>query len=250
MMAQQVDPLGEMFTPAQKEILRGRDPLQRRAKDALVARLGDLFTFRRAPRGWQPPFDCLRKAGLVENVESSCYGPTPLCHIVDLSYRVMESVRRILLQRKTSVSSWATADELKDILQTSWDLWVDGGRDSNFASITDRIPNRALINKVVCVGLSEIAARLDPTNERTTVISQCLAQHLAVMSIARYLRALVSHEVKLFAADWVYDTAHKEALTSFGFTILDASYGKQEHFVAIDDHTMLISFSIPDFESC
>lgn len=161
----------------------------------------------------------------------------------------MNVVKRRISQRTTSVSSWATADELKDILQTSWNLWVDGGRDSKFASVIDIIPNRALINKVVCIGLSEIAARFDPISERTTVISQCLAQHLAVMSIVCYLRLSVSHEVELFAADWAYDTAHKEALTSFGFTILDASYGKQEHFVAIDDHTMLISFSIPDFES-
>lgn len=73
-MAQQNDPLGGMFTPAEKEILRGRDPLQRRAKDTLIVRLGDLFTFRRAPRGWQPPFDCLRKAGLVENVDTSRCG--------------------------------------------------------------------------------------------------------------------------------------------------------------------------------
>lgn len=161
----------------------------------------------------------------------------------------MKFAKRRILQRTTSVSSWATAEELKDILQTSWKLWVNGGRDSNFASIVDRISDRTLINKVVCIGLSEIAARFDPISERTTVISQCLAQHLAVMSIVCYLRLFVPHEVELFAADWVYDTAHKEALTSFGFTILDASYGKQEHFVAIDDHTMLISFSIPDFES-
>lgn len=68
------------------------------------------------------------------------------------------------------------------------------------------------------------------------------------VAAVRYLRNLVSHNVELFAADWSYDPPHEEALETLGFTILNASYGKQEHFAAIDDNTMLISFSIADLE--
>ncbi|KAI0541651.1 hypothetical protein GGR58DRAFT_497843 [Xylaria digitata] len=245
----QVDPLGGMFTPEEKRILRGRDPGQKRTKDALIVRLADAFTFRRAPRGWQPPFYCFEKAAMVESVDVAC------CKLPDMGQdglakanKVMEYIKERISQGAPRASSGVASDELKNILQITQRLWMKDGKDRVLAKIIDSIPNTQ-INKVVCIGLSEVASRLDPTIEDTTVLSQCLAQHLAVLSMVRYLRGLVSHEVKLFAADWSYDQPHEEALESIGFTILDGSYGKQEHFVAIDDNTMLISFSIADSES-
>jgi len=68
-----VGPLGKMFTYEEKRILRGRDPRQKEAKDALIVRLADAYSFRRAPRGWQPPFNCFQKASLVEEINTSRY---------------------------------------------------------------------------------------------------------------------------------------------------------------------------------
>ncbi|KAI0101872.1 hypothetical protein GGR51DRAFT_528807 [Nemania sp. FL0031] len=160
----------------------------------------------------------------------------------------MEHVGMRMRRGRTEIPSGVTADELKQILHASRYRWVKGGRHRNLYTIIDSIPNNAQINKVVCIGLSEIAHRFDPRSETIHIMSRCLAQHLAVKTMVNYLRSLVFHEVQLFAADWIYDKSHREALESFGFTVLDASYGKQEHFAAIDDNTMLISFTIPDFE--
>ncbi|KAI1753881.1 hypothetical protein F4782DRAFT_529299 [Xylaria castorea] len=245
-----VDPLGEMFTLDEKRLLRGRNPGQKEARDRLVVRLADAFTFRRAPRGWQPSFNCFTKADLSENVDISLCG-LPAMRQADLAManKVMDYVGIRTHQGTSNTCSGVTADELKDILRFSQGVWAKDGRDSVLAAIIDNIPNNTEINKVVCIGLSEIAVRFDPGSEIATVISRCLAQHLAVVSMVRYLRSFVSHKVELFAADWTYDPPHKKALESLGFTILDASYGKQEHFTAIDDNTMLITFSIADFES-
>lgn len=70
-MALQDDPLGNMFTASEKKILRGRDPGQKRARDALVVKLADAFTFRRAPRKFQLPFFCFDKATLDEDIDIS-----------------------------------------------------------------------------------------------------------------------------------------------------------------------------------
>ncbi|KAI0459025.1 hypothetical protein F5B21DRAFT_527832 [Xylaria acuta] len=245
-----VDPLGEMFTLDEKRLLRSRNPRQKEARDRLVVRLADAFTFRRAPRGWKPPFNCFEKAALPEKVDISLSG-LPAISQADLAKanEVMEYVGNMIPQGTSNTSSCLTADELRDILRISQGVWAKDGKDQNLAAIIDSIPNNTEINKVVCIGLSEIAVRFDPRSKDATVISRCLAQHLAVVSMVRYLRDLVSHKVELFAADWRYDPSHEEALGSLGFTILETSYGKQEHFTVIDDNTMLISFSIADFES-
>ncbi|KAI8949546.1 hypothetical protein F4801DRAFT_580372 [Xylaria longipes] len=245
-----VDPLGDMFTPDEKRLLRSRNPGQKETRDPLVVRLADAFTFRRTPRGWQPPFNCFEKAALPEIVDISlCSLPAMSQADLAKANEVMEYVGRSTPRGTSNTSSGVTADELKDILQIAQGLWARDGKDQNLAAIIDSIPNNTEINKVVCIGLSEIAVKVDSRSEDATVISRCLAQHLAVVSMVRYLRGLVSHKVELFAADWSYDSPHEEALESLGFTLLDASYGKQEHFTAIDDNTMLISFSIADFES-
>jgi hypothetical protein len=160
----------------------------------------------------------------------------------------MECVKRSVPQGKAKISSLVAADELRDILQTAQSVWTEDGKDKSLRSIVNCIPRSGRINKIVCIGLSEIAWRCIP-KDRMRVNSLCLAQHLAVVSMITYLRQTVSHKVDLFAADWKYDAAHKEALTSFGFTVLDASHGKQEHFLKIDDRAMLICFSIADHES-
>ncbi|TGJ86779.1 hypothetical protein E0Z10_g1962 [Xylaria hypoxylon] len=246
----QFDPLGEMFTPDEESILRGRDPGQKRIKDALIVRLADALTFRRAPRGWQPPFDCFEKAALSQSADSSCFKlPAMSEDQLSKANEVMEYLKGRISQGTSKTSSGVTTDELKNILHISHEIWVKGGKDRILGTIIDSIPNYTQINKIVCIGLSEIASRFDPRSENATVMSQCLAQHLVALSMVRYLRDLVSHEVKLFAADWSYDQSHEEALESLGFTVLDGSYGKQEQFVAIDDNTMLISFSIADSES-
>ncbi|TRX92862.1 hypothetical protein FHL15_006268 [Xylaria flabelliformis] len=243
-----VDPLGKMFTPDEKRLLRGRNPGPKETRDRLVVRLADVFTFRRAPRGWQPPFNCFEKAALPENVETFPCG-LPAISQADLA-RANEVMKYAGSRICTSSTfSGVTVDELKEILRFSQCVWARDGRDRIFATIINNIPNNTDINKIVCIGLSEIAIRFDPSSEVPTVISRGLAQHLAVISMVRYLRDLVSHKVELFAADWNYDTPHEQALELLGFTILDASYGKQEHFTAIDDNTMLIAFSIADFES-
>ncbi|KAI0878482.1 hypothetical protein GGS24DRAFT_443071 [Hypoxylon argillaceum] len=151
---------------------------------------------------------------------------------------------------RIDIPSGTTGEELKFILHLSRLRWVKDGRDRCLFNIIDSIPNNTQINKVVCIGLSEIAQKLDSrVSESIDLIPHCLAQHLAAWSMVNHLRSLVSHRVELFAADWIYDEAHREALESFGFTILNGSYRKQEHFVAIDDNTMIISFAIPGFES-
>ncbi|GAP88998.2 hypothetical protein SAMD00023353_3400790 [Rosellinia necatrix] len=239
-----------MFTPEEKEILQGRNSEQKQPKDALVKRLADAFTFRRVPRGWQPPFECFKRAALTELIDTTRY-ELPAMSQDDLikANEVMDYVRSKVSQSGSEMSSGVTTEELKDVLRISQSAWVKDGKDNVLAAIIDNIPNYGQIRKVVCIGLSEIAARLDPDSESITVISRGLTQHLAVMSMVRYLRTIVPHDVELFAADWIYDGPHQEALNSLGFTILDASFGKQEHFTAIDDNTMLISFSIADFES-
>ncbi|KAI0485434.1 hypothetical protein F4859DRAFT_528427 [Xylaria cf. heliscus] len=245
-----VDPLGEMFTPNEKRLLRGRNPEDKEARDRLVVRLADAFTFRRAPRGWQPPFNCLKKADLTEVIDMSlCDLPAMSQDEITKANEVMEYVRSKIPQGTYDTSSGVTTDELNNILRISQGVWERDGRDQSLVAIIDTIPNKTEINKVVCIGLSEIAVRFDPRDEETMVISRSLAQHLAVVTMVRYLRGLVSHDVELFAADWSYDPPHEKALESLGFTILNASYGIQEHFTAIDDKTMLISFSIADFES-
>ncbi|KAI1130356.1 hypothetical protein F5Y10DRAFT_276176 [Nemania abortiva] len=247
---QQVDPLGGMFTEHEKKILRGRDPGQKQARDALVVRLADAFTFRRAPRGWHPPFFCFDRVALAEDIDTSCCSlPFMSQEDSDKANKLMEHVGMRMRRSRTEIPSGVTADELKHILHASRYRWVKGGRHRNLYTIIDSIPNNTQINKVVCIGLSEMAQRFDPRNETITIMSRCLAQHLAVQTMVSYLRSIVFHEIELFAADWIYDKPHKEALESFGFTVLDGSLGKQEHFVAIDDNTMLISFAIPEFES-
>ncbi|KAI1737120.1 hypothetical protein F4680DRAFT_451213 [Xylaria scruposa] len=250
-MAPLVDPLGQMFTLDEKRLLRGRNPEQKKARDRLVVRLADVFTFRRAPRDWQPPFNCFKKAALPENVDFSLCS-LPAINQVELARanEVMEYARSRIPQCTSNPSSGVTADELKEILRVSQRVWAKDGRDRILAAIIDSIPNSTEIKKVVCIGLSEIAVRFGPRSEVATVISRCLAQHLAVMSMVRHLRGFVSpNVVELFAADWSYDVPHKKALELLGFTILDASYGKQGHFTTIDDNTMLITFSIADCES-
>jgi hypothetical protein len=67
-----VDPLEKMFSPKEREILQSQEPAQKRAKAALVVKLADAFSFRRAPRDfWQPRFGCFSKAGMVEDVDIS-----------------------------------------------------------------------------------------------------------------------------------------------------------------------------------
>jgi hypothetical protein len=161
----------------------------------------------------------------------------------------MEYVRGTSTRYDRKFSSGMTVDELKDdVLRTSYGLWTEDGKDKHLASIIEKIPNKRHIRKVVCIGLSEIAMRLDQ-DQRMQVNSLCLAQHLVVLSLVSYIRQIVSHDVELFAADWNYDAPHKEALSSLGFTVLDASYGKQEHFATIDNNTMLICSGIADHES-
>ncbi|KAI0556210.1 hypothetical protein F4679DRAFT_591068 [Xylaria curta] len=250
-IAPPVDPLGQMFTPDEKRLLRNRNPGQKKARDRLVVRLADVFTFRRAPRDWQPPFNCFKKAALLENVDFSlCSLPAINQAELAKANEVMEYARSRIPQCTSKTSSGVTVDELKEILRVSQCVWAKDGRDRILAAIIDSVPNNTEIKKVVCIGLSEIAVRFGSRSEVAMVISRCLAQHLAVMSMVRYLRGFVSpNVVELFAADWSYDIAHKKALELFGFTVLDASYGKQEHFTAIDDNTMLITFSIADCES-
>ncbi|KAI3327974.1 hypothetical protein HD806DRAFT_549848 [Xylariaceae sp. AK1471] len=247
--APQVDPLGEMFTPEEKKVLRSQDPGHQKFKAALIVRLADAFTFRRAPRDWQPPFNCFQKADMIENVDTSRYQlPAMGQDELDKANEVMEFVRRKVSQGKSRISSGVTANELKDVLRTAQGLWTKDGKDKNLASIIDNIPNNRQINKVVCIGISEIATRPGP-GEKMQVSSWCLAQHLAVVSMVGHLSHLVSHKVQLFAADWNYDAPHEEALKSLGFTVLDASYGKQEHFAMIDNNTMVICFNIAHQES-
>ncbi|KAI0198733.1 hypothetical protein F4808DRAFT_462493 [Astrocystis sublimbata] len=244
-------PLGDMFTPDEKRVLRGRDQRRTRDKDRLIVRLADAFTFRRAPRRrWQPPFNCFEKAALPEVTDLFHHELPALSHSdFTKANEVMDRARSRISQDTAPAYSGLTADELVEILQTSQDVWTKDGRDRCLTAIINSIPNYAEINKFVCIGLSEIAVRLDPRTEKVTVLSRCLAQHLAVMTMVRYLRGLVSHKIDLFAADWSYDTPHQQALDSLGFKVLNACYGSQEHFTAIDDNTMLISFSIADFES-
>ncbi|KAI0439768.1 hypothetical protein F4803DRAFT_553736 [Xylaria telfairii] len=245
-----VDPLGEMFTPDEKRLLRCRNLGYKEARDRLIVRLADAFTFRRAPRGWKPPFNGFEKAALLENVDTSrCSLPAMSQADLDKANEVIEYTERVIrYQRPPSKSSGVTADELKDVIGISQGVWQEDNKDRNLEAIIDSIPNNAEIDKVVCIGLSEIAVRFGLRSQNATVISRGLAQHLAVLSMVRYLRNLVSHNVELFAADWNYDPPHEEALETFGFTILNASYGKQEHFTVIDNNTMLISFSIADLE--
>ncbi|KAJ2982346.1 hypothetical protein NUW58_g6460 [Xylaria curta] len=258
----ELDPLGGMFTPDEKRILRDRDPGQKQARDGLVLRLADAFSFRRVPRcqvhspyidddfGWRPPVDCFKRAQLPEIVGPlACHLPAMTDFMLDKAIQVIESVSLGGFRAPFSPSSGVTTAELTNILETSESGWVNGGKDQHLRSIIDHIPNYKQINKVVCIGLSEIAGRYEGASADITVNSRCLVQHLAVMSIVRYLRGIVSHEIKLFAADWIYDIPHKEALWTLGFATLDTSYRQQEHFAEIDDNTMLISFGIAGFES-
>ncbi|KAJ8116526.1 hypothetical protein ONZ43_g4422 [Nemania bipapillata] len=249
-MALQDDPLGGMFTDDEKKILRSRDPRHKQAKDTLVVRLADAFTFRRAPRSWQFPFFCFDRAALDEEIDISRQSLPPMSkEDVRKADKVMEFVGTRMGRHRIEIPSGLTTADLEYVLHVSRIRWVNDGKDRDLFKIIDSIPNKTQINKVVCIGLSEIAQSADPAGDFIDIIPYCLAQHLAAWSMTSYLRDLVSHEVKLFAADWIYDIPHRIALESFGFTILDGSYGKQEQFVAIDDNTMLISFAIPGFES-
>ncbi|KAI1817121.1 hypothetical protein GGS20DRAFT_593039 [Poronia punctata] len=243
------DPLGKMFTPEEKRILRDRDPGQRDAKMSLIMRLADAFTFRRAPRDWQPPYNCFRKACLVEEINRSRHClPAMSREELTRADEVMKYTKRVIPQGKARITSLVAVDELRDVLRTAQTIWTKDGRDGLLDRIIDSIPNNARINKIVCIGLSEMAGRLSP-KEKMRVNSLCLAQHLAVLSMTKYIRHMVGHTVELFAADWRYDAAHEAVLKTLGFTVLNPSHGKQEHFRKIDDQTMLICFSIADHES-
>ncbi|KAI2631718.1 hypothetical protein GGS21DRAFT_522828 [Xylaria nigripes] len=270
-MVNQIDVLGGMFTPEEKAILRSQNRGRKTARDALVVRLADAFTFRRVPRDRQIPFDCFGKVAVAErtNDVSPCQLPAmnqndlikaeecdPFVLLFDhwlsanICYRIMQCVaQRIFPRDAPEASSGVTVTELEDVLLKAQNKWTRDGKDRCLRRIIDSIPNYNQISKVVCIGLSEVAVRMIPRSNEMTVLSQSLAQHLAVVSMVDYLRGLVCHEVKLFAADWSYDSSHEAALKSIGFTVLNASYRKQEHFVAIDDNTMVISFAIGDFES-
>lgn len=197
-----VDSLGEMFTPDEKRLLRCRKPEHKEARDRLIVRLADAFTFRRAPRGWRPPFNGFEKAALLENVDISRCGlpamsqgdlakaneynpllPPFVLWLIFFICRVMEYAERIIRhQHPPSNSSGVTAGELKDIIRISQGEWQKDSKDRKLEAIIDSIPNNTQINKVVCIGLSEIAVRFGPRSQNATVISRGLAQHLAIVS--------------------------------------------------------------------
>ncbi|KAI1425547.1 hypothetical protein F5Y12DRAFT_714041 [Xylaria sp. FL1777] len=249
-MVLQTDTLGEMFTSEEKRILRNRDPEQQAARVHLILRLADAFTFRRAPRFFIPSLSgCSGNEDVVEDVDiSRCQLPAMSKdeNAKALCSPLME--QRMALQVTPSIMSGLNAKELNIILNYALDVWTRNGKVRNLERIIDSIPQNILIKKVVCIGLSEIAVRYGERDD-IIVMSQSLAQHLAVLSMVRYLRNTVPHEVKLFAADWTYDAAHNTALESLGFKILNAYHGYQEHFLEIDDNTMLISFGIAECES-
>ncbi|KAI0432871.1 hypothetical protein F5Y09DRAFT_352877 [Xylaria sp. FL1042] len=250
----QDDVLGEMFSSREKRILRGHDPQEEEAKRHLITRLADALTYRRTAINYLP-FDCFGRAArptgelrLLQDASTS----RSRCELPGLSHNKTQKAKCVIqkiLPYVPKPCSGMIGDDLRNILLGAWDIWTKDARDRNFATIVNNIPNKTEINKVVCIGLSDVAIRYGESKEDMSVYSSTLAQYLAVMSIAYYLRASVAHEVELFAADWGYDEAHVAALPSLGFTILNPLHGKQEQFTKIDDNTMLISFGIPDCES-
>ncbi|KAI1275763.1 hypothetical protein F5Y07DRAFT_400073 [Xylaria sp. FL0933] len=248
----QDDVLGRMFKPEEKRVIRGQDPEEGKEKRRLITKLADALTYRRTVINLLP-FACFAtvkgigaiKWGLLEETDPSRRELPPWTQKErDKAERAMKR-----LFRKDPPMNDMDVDDLKDILLKARSEWTRNGRDKRFATIVDSIPNRIQINKVICIGLSKIAIRYGGDKENMIVFSSTLAQYLAAMSIASYLRASVPHEIELFAADWCYNKAHKEALPSLGFTILNPEHGKQQQFAKIDNNTMLISFGIPDCES-
>ncbi|KAI1173178.1 hypothetical protein F4777DRAFT_590010 [Nemania sp. FL0916] len=244
-----------MFTPDERKILRGRAPGQRAARDSLVVRLANAMTFRRAPRDSdsyiQPPIGCINIASMAEHITKDHYRlPAMTKGNLEKAHQLMNSAT-LAVPRHLALksSSGVTAEKLLNIIRIAGDVWTARRRDKVFADIFRHIPNFRLIRRVVCIGLSEIAKTTDPETGKVIVMSQSLAQHLAVISMVFHLENLIGHSVGCFAASWEYDRAHEQALEKVSFTILDPLYGKQEHFVGIDDHTLLISFSTASFES-
>ncbi|KAI8635100.1 hypothetical protein F5Y19DRAFT_486031 [Xylariaceae sp. FL1651] len=211
-----LDALGKLFTPDEKTILRSKAPEKNQEKKSLVKRLSDNLTFRTSPRTY-PITISFMPHGLEDRFDISSY-QLPRIDGNDLikAEGVLASLTCQNELRTEARPIWhSTPEELGEILRHARGLWTEHGRDEHLGHITDSIPNYEQIDKFVCIGISSIVERSHPNSQQLEVRALCLAQHLAVIT-----RSIV-------------------------FTILDPSYGKQEHFQMIDNNTMLISFSIP-----
>ncbi|KAI1293294.1 hypothetical protein F5Y03DRAFT_411261 [Xylaria venustula] len=245
------DILGKMFNPWEKRLLRGRKREHREAKAHQIVRLASTLTCRRSPRdGCTLPIDCFGKAGLAEDVDLSRRQlPALSVDEVGKAYDATYEAEVRLGAQATSPRSGLRSGELEPILRGAQAKWTKDGRDEGLKAIIDSIPEKNLIYKVICVGLSQIAIRYGKAPNEIEVKSKNLAQHLAVASMVRYLKSLVPHEVELSCADWSYDREHVRALRFLGFEVLNASCGFQEHMVEIDDNTLVICFGVEDCES-
>ncbi|KAI0974772.1 hypothetical protein F4678DRAFT_457885 [Xylaria arbuscula] len=243
--------LGKMFNPFERSLLRGRKREHREAKAHQIVRLASTLACRRSPRdGCTLPIDCFKKAGLDEDVDMS-RRQLPKLSVAEVgkAYEATYEAEVRIGTQATRTSSGLRVGELEPILREAQARWTKDGRDESLAAIIDSIPEKNKIYKIICVGLSEIATRYGRAPNEIEVKSKNLAQHLAVASMARYLRTLVSHQVELSAADWSYDREHVRALRCLGIEVLNASCGFHEHMVEIDDYTLVVCFGIEDCES-
>ncbi|KAI0112224.1 hypothetical protein GGR51DRAFT_508498 [Nemania sp. FL0031] len=249
-----LDSLGNRFTANEKAILRDPDQKHKKIRDELVVRLADDFTFRTAKRSEYFPWPWLEDHEDYEEL----IDPTASCfQLPDRSIDLMKAdymLKKVSLAERAKpgrmiIDFHVTAEEIRDIFVSAQKKWKEDGKDESLRGIIDRIEHPERIDKVVCIGLGRMAYRKHPMQTDPIVAAPCLAQHLAILTMVDCLRARVSHDIELCAADFTYDEAHKIALESVGFTIFDPSRHKHEHFRMIDQRTMLCSCGIPPFQS-
>ncbi|KAI0004721.1 hypothetical protein F4779DRAFT_633944 [Xylariaceae sp. FL0662B] len=140
---------------------------------------------------------------------------------------------------------------IRNLVSNALESWNSQGnqkaRELNAA--VDQIPHPERIKKVVCIGLGKMVFESLPIEAADTlnqIATGPILQHVAAIAIVQRLQARTGQKVELFTADPDYGSAHTEALQTLSgiqFTVLDAGYGKHQHFAMIDDATFVINIA-------